>query len=211
MSNIFKFQQSTGIISLGGNVAVGRNYTGLPGVVNGVIVEGNVGIGTSRTVQSLHVGIGSIGVDSMIPSKVVVTNASKVLESSAVTTVELGYLSGVTSSIQTQINNSGGYSSIYTVSIAANTTFTKTPADFGMTANGIYEMIWTATGLTLDLVYATFRVKISSGNITQYDQSVSVLQEMTEEVYWASPGYFSFPSRTYARTYKFVWKYLCNL
>lgn len=43
---------------------------------------------------------------NLSPSKVVVTNASgKISASSTITTTELGYLNGVTSSIQTQLNN----------------------------------------------------------------------------------------------------------
>jgi len=48
-----------------------------------------------------------ITVPSLTASRAVVTDASKVLTSSAVTSTELGYLSGVTSAIQTQLNSKG--------------------------------------------------------------------------------------------------------
>lgn len=43
-------------------------------------------------------------VDSLTASRALTTNGSKILTSSAVTSAELGYLSGTTSSVQTQLN-----------------------------------------------------------------------------------------------------------
>lgn len=48
---------------------------------------------------------GAITNGALTASRAVVTNSSKVLTSSATTDTEIGYVSGVTSAIQTQINN----------------------------------------------------------------------------------------------------------
>ena len=48
--------------------------------------------------------VDNIAVSALTASRVVVTDASKVLASSSVTSTELGYVSGVTSSIQTQLD-----------------------------------------------------------------------------------------------------------
>ncbi len=67
-------------------------------------------------------------------SRAVQTNGSKALESSAVTTTELGYLSGVTSAIQTQINtlagsNDGWTAFGVTLSTVSSTSF-SVPGDY---------------------------------------------------------------------------------
>lgn len=49
-------------------------------------------------------GVESVTVDGLTASRVVVTNGSKTLASSAVTATELGYVGGVTSAIQTQLD-----------------------------------------------------------------------------------------------------------
>ena len=71
----------------------------------------SVGINTSTNTpsSSLHV-VGTFQVsatttlDQLTASRALVTNASKNLVSSAVTGTELGYLSGVTSAVQTQLD-----------------------------------------------------------------------------------------------------------
>ena len=50
----------------------------------------------------------AVEIPSLSSDRVVVTNASKQLNSSAVTATELGYLAGATSNIQTQINSISG-------------------------------------------------------------------------------------------------------
>lgn len=53
--------------------------------------------------------VGSITVESLTANTAVYADASKRLTSSVTTPTELGYLSGVTSAVQTQIDNKGNY------------------------------------------------------------------------------------------------------
>jgi len=70
---------------------------------NTLQTDGNFIVGTTPTTK--------LTINSLTPERAVVTNASNQLESSVTTTIELGYLSGVTSSVQTQltgkVNRSG--------------------------------------------------------------------------------------------------------
>ena len=50
------------------------------------------------------IDVNAVTVNGLTASRATQTDASKNLESSAVTTTELGYVSGVTSAIQTQLN-----------------------------------------------------------------------------------------------------------
>ncbi len=73
--------------------------------------------GTTNPILSLSataVAPGSLGVTSLTASRAVATNSSKVLVSSATTDTELGYLSGVTSALQTQLNAKGTVTSVAT-------------------------------------------------------------------------------------------------
>lgn len=67
--------------------------------------SGNIQIGsTTATAGSPKLDVtGSIGSTSLTSSRVVVSDANNVLSSSATTSTELGYVSGVTSAIQTQL------------------------------------------------------------------------------------------------------------
>jgi len=72
-------------------------------VPNLCLVRGNVGVGTTNPVAGLHVA-SLIRSDLLSPSKVLVSDTSMQITSSSVSTTELGYLSGVTSSLQTQLS-----------------------------------------------------------------------------------------------------------
>jgi hypothetical protein len=69
--------------------------------------RGSVGIGVTNPQAGLHVS-GSIISNGLTASRAVVTDADKKLVSSGVTATENSYLSGVTSSIQTQLNGKIG-------------------------------------------------------------------------------------------------------
>lgn len=86
----------------------GRTITGTANqitVTNGNGVSGNP---TLATPQDIHTGASPTFVGAnfsgLTASRAVVTDGSKNLSSSAVTSTELGYVSGVTSAIQTQLN-----------------------------------------------------------------------------------------------------------
>lgn len=89
-----------------------------------ILNVGSIGVGTTATPSStLHV-IGSFQVSAtstfnqLTASTVPYINASKILTSSAVSPTELGYLSGVTSAIQTQLD--GKQATLTTGNLTAN-------------------------------------------------------------------------------------------
>jgi hypothetical protein len=74
---------------------------------------------------------GNLTISGLTANRVVVSDASKVLVSSSVTAAELGYVSGVTSAIQTQINGKQPLDATLTALAAYNTNglLTQTAAD----------------------------------------------------------------------------------
>jgi len=65
---------------------------------------GRLGIGTTSPQQMLHVN-GNIQADGLVASRVLVSGTSGLIASSSVTSSELNFLSGVTSSVQSQLNS----------------------------------------------------------------------------------------------------------
>lgn len=80
---------NAGATSTNISFAAGLNDIAAISPTSGIIINGN--------------GTNFVG-NTITASRAVVTNASNVLTASAVTSTELGYLSGATSNIQTQIN-----------------------------------------------------------------------------------------------------------
>ena len=90
-----------------GNANRGNNSATTNSVDRMVISSGgDVGIGVNIPLTKLHVD-GTIRASNLTGDRVLVSNSSKDIISSSITTTELGYLSGVTSGIQTQIDNAG--------------------------------------------------------------------------------------------------------
>ena len=90
--------------------------------------------------------VDNIAVSALTASRVVVTDASKVLASSSVTSTELGYVSGVTSSIQTQLDALATTETTY----AKILNHTTTPVTVGdtVTETSIYSFSVTGGSLS---------------------------------------------------------------
>ncbi len=112
-----------------GNASVGAGYAGVAAPSNGLLVQGQVGIGTNTTVSPLTVyGTGTSNAvtistsPSGLPVRFAVTNggqlqtnltasraavidANQQISTSAVTASELAFVAGTTATIQTQLNN----------------------------------------------------------------------------------------------------------
>ena len=86
----------------GGDVSGGASSVDREIVVYDGVGGKTIQAGTSN--QPTISAAGAITVPSLTASRALTTDASKVLTSSSVTSTELGYLSGVTSAIQTQID-----------------------------------------------------------------------------------------------------------
>jgi len=98
-------------ITLGSPANVVLNYSPLAG---GNVLIGQGDLGDASTGFSLDVrggaNVASLAVAGLTASRALQTNASKELESSSVTTTELGYVSGVSSAIQAQIDSKAALS-----------------------------------------------------------------------------------------------------
>jgi hypothetical protein len=92
----------------------------------------------------------TVQVNSLTASRALVSDASKLLSSSAVTSTELGYVSGVTSAIQTQFGNKQGLDATLTALAAYNTNglLAQTSADtfVGRTITGTANEITVTDG-----------------------------------------------------------------
>lgn len=80
---------------------------------------------------------GKLSIASLTASRVMISDASKNLSSSSVTDVELGYLSGVTSSVQTQLGNKEQKGYYTRVATGISYAMSATDDYVGCTANSI--------------------------------------------------------------------------
>lgn len=147
-------------------------------------------------------GAGVVNISNLTASRALTTDASKNLVSSSVTDTELGYLSGVTSAVQTQINGKQSTSNSVSVSstitdggVSTATTIatgTWTPSDwnnltnFGsLTATGtgfwyrIGKMVYVQCALDVDPAAASTvtsfdlgTLPVTTGNFTSIIQAV---------------------------------------
>lgn len=151
--------------------------------------SGNIGIGTTAPSSTLHV-VGTFRASAtstfdanvihslLTASTVPYLDASKILVSSAVTATELGYLSGVTSAIQTQFSNKQPLDSTLTALAAYNTNglLTQTAADTftGRTLTGTSNRLTVTNGdgvsgnptLDVSTSYAGQSTIVTVGTIT---------------------------------------------
>jgi hypothetical protein len=87
--------------AISGDITISN--TGVAAIASGVIVNADINAAAAIDVSKLQ---------TLTASRAVVTNSSGVLTVSSVTETELGYLSGATSNIQTQINAIAGAGTI---------------------------------------------------------------------------------------------------
>lgn len=134
---------ATGRTSLRYGVALGGFGEVIPTAGNGLllgtgILAKPIIFGTGDGTDSFERGrfdANGLTIASLTASRALVSNASKVLVSSSVTAIELGYLSGVTSPIQTQLNATAPTGATY---------ITQTPSS-GLSAEQAMSAL--ATGL----------------------------------------------------------------
>jgi hypothetical protein len=97
-------------------------------------VDGDPKVTFLPTKAKFHIPITQ---DSLTASRVVVSSATKELSSSAVTAAELAYLSGVTSSVQTQINGKAAATHYHAASDITSGTFALARIPTGTTSSTV--------------------------------------------------------------------------
>lgn len=177
---------ATAITSAAGSEAIGQRivFTDASGddgytiigqrisVVGGGSSSDNVGLDVTVTGAGVPYAAkfnsGLVQVGSLTASRATVTDASKNLASSATTATEIGYVSGVTSAIQTQLNNKQPLDSTLTALAAYNTNgiLTQTAADtfVGRTIIGTTNRLTVTNG---DGVAANPTLDISTSYVGQ--------------------------------------------
>jgi hypothetical protein len=141
-----------GIVTLTntGNIFVGDG-AGLTGV--GMVTSG--GLATNATIYGLTINTGSTN-NALTGSRAMVTDANKGIISSATTATELGFVSGVTSALQTQINAK-----------AATSTLGGYVTNLGGLATNL-----TATGLTVATGQTNTHLTASSVVVTDANKGI---------------------------------------
>ena len=109
---------------------------------------------------------GGVNLTSLTASRVLVTDGSKNIISSSITSTELGYLDGVTSAIQTQLNNKAASSHTHSAATTSTAGFMstsdKTKLD-GIASGANKYTLPTASSSTLGGVKTTSTVTSTSG------------------------------------------------
>ncbi len=142
--------------------------TSITGTANQVIASASTGAVTLSLPQSIATSstptFAGLTLSGLTATTVPYLDASKAFTSSAVTPTELGYLSGVSSAIQTQLGlkatdalvvhlaGSETLTGTKTITIGTTNATTYTPLRFGLTAGAIETEVQRTTGITSSAV-----------------------------------------------------------
>ena len=118
--------------------------------------SGNVVLSTAPTVSNVTLA-GNVIASGLTANRVVYTDASKQLTSSTVTDTELGYLSGVTSAIQSQFNNP-----------VSGTIATGTVSSINATPKALFTPVSLSTGRYYVRLNTYFTNFLNASTVTAY-------------------------------------------
>lgn len=174
-SNDPSFPASSGLIVIGTEqIAYASNYQGtLYGCVRGVNSTSAAShlAGVNVSVLDFYSSVAggsetfsSITVSGLTASKALTTNSSKVLTSSATTDTELGYVAGVTSAVQTQLNTK----------LTSSTGVTDVHADSNSALHGAVQLI---SGSNVTLTQSGQGITIAASGGTSF------VRQMVQQAY----------------------------
>jgi hypothetical protein len=109
----------------------------------------------------------TFGLPTLTANRAVATNGSGALTASTVTATELGYLSGVTSSIQTQIDGAGAYKLITSQSFTTSSSVNVNNVFSSTYAN--YQIFFSWNGSATNQTYLRWRVSGADDTNTKYN------------------------------------------
>jgi hypothetical protein len=126
--------------------------------------DGTLSTFNSDAQAAITGGASSIVTSDLIPSRALVSSGGGKVSESSVTATELGYVSGVSSSIQTQLGNKVNSSSLNTLAAQSPITITGTPQTVGSGTIAISDATLTARGVLTGDQWADFYQKVSPQN-----------------------------------------------
>ena len=186
-----------------GNIFVGDG-SGLTGV--GMVTSG--GLATNATIYGLTINTGSTN-NALTGSRAMVTDANKGIVSSATTATELGFVSGVTSALQTQINAKAATSTLggYVTNLgglATNLTATGLTVATGQTNTHLTASSIVTTDANKGIVSGTTTANLATLSANQTFTGTNTFPAASfypanmigQRVLWASPTNIYIPTVT---------------